>query len=743
MIRISIFQRWPHDSDTHDMKLHISSWLRITSLLLWSISSVCRTIAQGNSAEAATLAPSRVLYGVSYYPEYMPHDRLHQDVSLMQKAGINVVRMGESTWSLWEPEDGRYQFARMDRVIEAMHRAGISVILGTPTYSIPPWLYKEYPEILARPLGGGPVFYGGRQNIDFDNPVFRRYARRIITQIVRHYRDNPAVIGWQVDNETSSNGASNPDVFAGFRRHLEEKFVTPEGLNRAWLLAYWGQTISRWSDLPTRDSAQNTGYKLEWQRWQQERVTRYLAWQATLVRTLRAPNQFITQDFAGAMHRDVDEFAVAKTLDVSSTNPYFSAEQHMDGEPQALIGDYIRSTKGNNYFVTETNAQTMDWTSAWLSPPYDGQIRLNVYANLAEGADMVAFWHWHSIHANQETYWKGVLGHDLQPGRTYSEVARTGQELARVGADLLHLQVHNEVAILYSVDSANALDFMPFSHGGPQWSPSTPPADYGTLVAQLHRALSQLNVGVDFVVPQTSDLSRYRVLIVPALYVSDDKLLQRISGFVANGGHVLMTFKTGFCDTNSSVRPVVMPGLLHDAVGFTYTEFSNLEKPLTLAGDPFHVGSENRVSYWAEFLKLDHAQALGYYEDSFLGRWPAVTRNSFGHGTLTYEGTFLSDSLQLAVMRNTLEIAGISLQDAGLPSSIRVHHGVANGHALHYYLNFSDVPQEAPYKYAAGTELLHGTPISRDATLQIGPWDLAIVREDGPASVNGMVTAPR
>lgn len=682
---------------------------------------------------AATRIPGfpTILYGTSYYSEYMPHDRLDQDIALMKQAGINVVRMGESTWSLWEPQDGHFDYSWMDRVVKAMGKAHIKVILGTPTYSIPPWLYKEHPEILARPLGGAPVFYGMRQNIDTDNKVFRFYAQRIVTNLVTHYRDSPTVIGWQVDNETSSNAASNPDVFAGFRKHLEASFGTPEALNKAWYLQYWGQTIHSWDELPGRDSAQSTGYKLEWSRWQQIRVTDYLSWQAGLVRQFRRPDQFVTQDFAGAMHRDVNEVEVARSLDIASTNPYYSTETHMDGSSQALIDDYIRSLKQNNFLVTETNAESTDWTSAWQYPPFDGQLRLNVYTHIANGANMVAFWHWHSIHSGQETYWKGILGHDLEPGRTYAEVAKTGQELAYLGPKLVNLSIHNKVAILYSVDSANALDFMPFTHGaGPQWSASTPPADYGTLVSQLHHTLYDLDIGADFVFPEHLDLSQYSVLIVPALYISSDALLDKISTFVKSGGHVLMTFKSGFCDENSAVRSTRMPGPLRAAAGFSYQEFSNLEHPIRLKSDPFHVGTNNRVQYGAEFLKLEHAKSLASYEDAFLGSYPAITVNRFGAGTLTYEGTWLSSELQRAVMKQVLKSAKIPLPDIDLPATVRVRHVLeTSGQTIHFYFNYSNQAQRFRYKYPVGIDLLTSRSILSGRILALPPWGIAIIEQ--------------
>jgi len=214
----------------------------------------------------------------------MPYDRLDRDVAMMKAAGLNVVRLGESTWSLWEPEDGRFDYAWMDRVVDAMGKAGIKVIMGTPTYSIPAWMAHQHPEILARRLNEQANSYGMRQNMDTDSPAYRFYAERLIRHIVAHYKDNPNVIGWQVDNETSSYGAANDDVFIGFQHYLEKKFGTPENLSKAWFLNYWGQNIHSWEDLPTRDGAQSTGYKLEWSRWSQLRVTDFLHCQSDLVR---------------------------------------------------------------------------------------------------------------------------------------------------------------------------------------------------------------------------------------------------------------------------------------------------------------------------------------------------------------------------------------------------------------------------------------------------------------------------
>ncbi|MDC7683780.1 beta-galactosidase [Asticcacaulis sp. BYS171W] len=688
------------------------------------------------SAQPVPAAPKldTILYGASYYNEYVPapirSERLKKDVAMMKAAGFTVVRMGESSWGRWEPADGQFDYGWMDEVVAAFGKAGIKVIMGTPTYSIPVWMYARHPDMLARPLNGGDTGYGMRQNMNIDDANYRRYAERIIVNLATHYKNNPTVIGWQVDNETSAYGSSNASVHAEFVDWLRAKYKTTAALNEAWLLNYWGQQVDTWDNFPTRDFANSTSYKLEWQRFQQWRATRFVGWQADLVRRNARADQFIIQNNASFSRAEVNAYEMAKPLNVASNDIYFNWQDEYDGRHQTLQGNMARSAKQRNYFVAETTGQAQGWDATKQVPPYDGQMYQDVFANIGNGANAHLYWHWASLNAGQEIYWKGVLGHDFEPNRAYAEVSRVGNDLKRIGSKLVDLKKDNAVAVLYSTDSYNALTFMPID----KWSKPLPPSfhtdAYRRTFERVHAALYRAHVETDIVFADAPDFSKYKLLIVPALYVADDALLGKISDYVKGGGHVLMTFKSGEANENFVVRWQTAPGPLRAAAGFRYQETSTLLKPLKLKGDPFGVGDKNEVDTIAEFLHLETAEALAWYDHPFFGKYPAVTRNSYGKGTLLYQGTELTDDLQLAVVRAELKRIGLYGPDQDLPEKVQVKHATSKaGKKLHFYYNYSTAPVSVTYAYKPATELLGGAKVATGQAIELQPWGVAILEE--------------
>jgi len=220
------------------------------------------------------------------------------------------------------------------------------------------------------------------------------------------------------------------------------------------------------------------------------------------------------------------------------------------------------------------------------------------------------------------------------------------------------------------------------------------------------------------------------VIVVPPLYVASDALLERLDRFVQNGGHLVVAFKSGFTNEYSTVRWSRMPGPLRKAAGFSYQEFSTLRNPIPLKGDPFRVGENNRVSAWAELLIPETAQTLATYDHPFFGKYAAITRNSYGKGTLTYEGAALSDELQRKVILQTLELAKLAGPEQKLPDSVRVKRAFTKaGKPVHIFLNYSSKDQDFSYSYAAGSDMLAGKEIAPGAPIKLAPWDCAIIEE--------------
>jgi len=254
-------------------------------------------------------------------------------------------------------------------------------------------------------------------------------------------------------------------------------------------------------------------------------------------------------------------------------------------------------------------------------------------------------------------------------------------------------------------------------------------ANYASVEDQLHRALYDQNLGADFVFAEEPDFAGYDVLLVPPLYVASDALLGKIAEFAKAGGHVLLTLKSGFTNEWNTVRWTRAPGPLREAAGTSYQEFSSLKQPLPLKGDPFGVGAENRASVWADMLLPETARPVAFYDHPFFGRYPALTRNAFGKGTVTYQGTVLTDALQRKVVADVLKQAGI-VAEPGLPERVRLRQATGrDGKTLRFYLNFSGEPQSFAWARGAGTELLSQKPVAPGGRLVLGPWDLAVVRE--------------
>jgi beta-galactosidase len=666
---------------------------------------------------------SSLLFGVAYYDEYMPYERLQKDITLMKAAGINVVRIAESTWSTLEPQDNVFNYHHIDRVLDAMHEAGIKVIIGTPTYAVPAWLVKKYPAILAT-TARGQNQYGVRQNMDITNTDFLFHAERVIRKLISHVAKHPAVIGYQADNETKHYNTAGKNVQQLFVSYLKEKFKTTDALNKALGLDYWSNRVDNWNDFPSTIGSINASLNAEFSKFQRKLVTNYLAWQIKIIKEYSLPQQFVTQNFdlewrgySYGIQPDVDHFAAAKALDVAGIDIYHPSQDQLTGVEISLGGDISRSMKnGKNYFVIETQAQGFpQWT------PYPGQLRLQAFSHIASGANMLEYWHWHSIHNAAETYWKGLLSHDFEPNPTYEEAKTIGADFTRLSNQLTNLQQQNKVAIFFSNEALTAFNAFSFGWGARE--------NYNDILRPYYDALYKQNVGVDFIDPSSKNLNQYQLIIVPALYAAPDSLLQQLNAYVKNGGHILYTFKSGFSDEQVKVRSTVQPGIINEACGIRYSQFV-IPNNVSLKNDPFKVGPDNTVTTWMELITPTTAKVLAWYNHPVWGNYAAVTQNNFGKGVATYVGCFASKALTEKIVEQVVTKAGLwsNQQTVSFPVIIK-NSTSQQGKSIHFIFNYSANTVTQKNIFKPGTELLSNTPVDANAMLTLAPWDVKIIEE--------------
>jgi beta-galactosidase len=605
-----------------------------------------------------------------------------------------------------------------------MDKAGIEVIVGTPTYAIPTWLAREHPDVLVV-TPRGPAEYGRRQNMDITNPNFRAAAQRVIVALIDHVKDHPCVIGYQLDNETKPYDNSGPNVQTAFVQWMRARYPDLTALNKEFGLDYWSNRINRWEDFPSVNGSINASLSSAFAEFQRALVTDYLAWQAALVRQHARPDQFLTHNFdldwrgySYGIQPEVNHFAAARALDIAGIDIYHPTQDHLTGTEIALGGDLARSMRGGqNYLVLETEAQGFpDWT------PYPGQLRLQAFSHLASGANMVEYWHWGSTNNAFETYWRGLLSQDNKPNPTYDEAGTIGRDLARLGPELVNMRKQNRIAIYVSNQALTAFNAFRFG-----WTSRT---TYNDVLRPFYDALYRMNAEVDFVDPSCTDLSRYNLIIVPTLYAASDAEIERLNAFAKAGGHLIYTFKSGFSDENVKVRSTTQPGLITEAAGVSYNQFA-IPEGVSLEGDPYHVGTADNVArWWMELLTPTTATTLAQYQHPVWGKYAAITRNTYGKGEVEYIGFMPSDALAEKILEEAVKRANLWGPQQTLHFPISMRSGIlANGHAVHYLLNYSAASTRANYGFPTGKDLLSGETVQRDGTIALQPWGVAVIEE--------------
>ena len=649
--------------------------------------------------------------GTAWYPEQWPQARWEQDLSLMEAAHINVVRVAEFAWSTLEPRDGQFEFDWLDRAIAAAARHHIRVVLGTPTAAPPAWLTTKYPDVLRVGEDGRPDEHGERQQFSFSSPRYRQLARRIAEKMAIHYGHDPNVIGFQIDNEIGPP-SFDEETRKQFHHWLQMKYGDVATLNKRWTTAYWSQTYDDFAEVPMHSKSENPGLLLDWKRFVTDTWADYVNNQVEVIRQHAQPRQFITTN---TMHwnRGFDHYIVHRSLDMAAWDEYIPDGRY-EWLDYAVQHDLVRGYKQANFWVMETQPGFVNWwpVNRSLDP---GQVREVAWQAVGHGADAVLYWQWRSALNGQEQYHGTLLGADGTPVPVYSEVQKIGSEFARAGAALSGTTPHSRIALLQSYDSRWAIDFQRHHKD------FDPVEEFDAFYRPLELAAQSVDV-----ISTDAALQGYALVVAPALNVISEEQARHLADYVRQGGHLVLGPRSGMKDPYNALWTQRQPGPLADLLGGRVEQFYALDQPVTLSGE---VGA-GKASIWAETLEAlspeTHVWMTYGADQSWLGGKPAALTRKVGKGSITYLGAWLDPELMQKVAARFLKNAGIEPIVPGLDTntSVEVCERSGDGKRIWIVINHGGTSQTVRLPAQIKTVIIGaGTGNS----VQLAPHDVAVV----------------
>jgi len=658
-----------------------------------------------------------IAFGGDYNPEQWPRETWEQDARLMAEAGVTVVSVGIFSWALLEPEQDRFDLDWLGEVMDLLHRSGISVDLATATASPPPWLSHQHPEILPQNADGTRLWPGGRQAWCPSSPVFRERALSLVTALAQRFAGHPALVMWHVSNELGGHNARCfCDVSAAdFRRWLERRYGDLEHLNDAWGTTFWSQRYTDWEQiLPPRTAPTfpNPTQQLDFSRFSSDALLDHYRAERDLLHRL-SPGVPVTTNFMVMSHvRDMDYFAWGPEMDVVSQDHYLEAHRDDAHVELAFSADLTRGVaNGRPWFLMEHSPSAVNWQERNIAKQ-PGQLRRNSLAHVARGADAVCFFQWRASRAGAEKYHSALVPHAGTDTRLWREVVELGRTLEAIG-EVAGSRVRADVAILFDWEARWAAEL-----------DSHPSRDvtYLDLMQRIYRALWDLGVTVDLVHPG-SDLSSYRMVVAPTLYLTTDSTAAELRSYVEQGGLLLVSYWSGIVDEHDHVRLGGYPGAFRDLLGISTEEFFPLRagEQVRLGGDLL-AGAAAQV--WTELLSLRGADEVAGYVDGPLPGIPALTRNEVGSGAAWYLATRPDEMGTAALVRELCAASGVDVHQHGGVEVVRRHGPEAS------YLFVLNHTAEEVEVAATGTDLVSGGVCAGDVRVPAG--SVAVVREEVP-----------
>ncbi|MCW8102597.1 beta-galactosidase [Streptomyces tauricus] len=663
-----------------------------------------RATSQGRRPALADAARGRVLFGGDYNPEQWPEKTWHEDVRLMREAGVNSVTLGVFSWARIEPRPGVREFGWLDRIMDLLHENGIGVVLATPTSSPPPWLGRLHPDTLPRDADGRTEWWGGRQHFSHSSATYRRCAAAITEDLAARYGSHPALTMWHINNEYCTYDWGD-EAAVTFRRWLRDRYGTLDALNTAWGTAFWSQGYGDWEEiLPPRHAhyLNNPTQVLDFKRYTSDMLLECYVAERDIVRRY-SPDLPVTTNFM-PMWAGQDAWRWAEEEDVVSVDLYPDPRDPFGAQEGALVQDMTRSQARGPWMLMEQAAGPVNWRGV-NHPKPRGLNRLWSLQAVARGADAVCYFQWRQSRQGAEKFHSGMVGHAGERGRTHQEVKQLGAELARIGAEVTGRHSTSQVAILHEWNAwwAGAQDGRPSRE-----------VDHAQVVRAWHGALWEAHITTDFAHPE-HDLSAYRLVVVPQLYLLTDTAIDNLVAYVRGGGTLVCGFLTGIADEDDRVRIGGMDERLRELFGIrTLHEWWPLDPGEHAECDGF------RGTLWSEEIEpeteAEDVVTHSLYKGGELDGLPAVLRR----GRAWYVSTLPGPDALRTLLEGVAAGAGVRPVLEGLPAQVEA---VRRGDLLFVLNHGSDpVTVEVPGEYR---DLLGERQVT--GSLELGRYGVAVL----------------
>lgn len=619
-----------------------------------------------------------MIIGVDYYPEHWDKSLWKADADLMRESGVKIVRLAEFAWCRLEPQEGNFDFGWLDEIIGILSERDIKIVLCTPTNCPPMWFYEKYPDAVQTEKDGRKTNTGIRGHRCINNADFLRYAERIIDTMTKRYADNKAIIAWQIDNELEANFCFCETCIGKYRSWLKARYTTVDAVNKAYGNNMWSGEYSSWEQIKPPfgsypDAWLNPSYMLDYNRYASDSVVEHINWQQELIRK-NCPDTAITTNvwFCRNMPNFYDEF---KELDFISYDNYPTTRLPDNSEEcysHAFHLDLMRGVKRKGFWVMEQLSGGLGCWAPMGRTPSPGMIKGYSLQAFAHGADTVVHFRWRTAVSGAEMHWHGLIDHSNVPGRRFKEFSELCKEAVALEA-VRNTEIQSDIAILYSPEDEYAFKIQPQTNG----------MYYMEQHFLLHSAFAKYGLNID-VISRLEDISRYKIVIAPQMYLTDEAVTKRLYEFTENGGTVVLTNRSGVKDEHNKCIMEQLPTVYRKLVGAYVEEYD----PIGYDTSSIRLtdGSIYKCRQWCDILCPEAAETIAVYDEEFYKGKAAITRNSCGRGTAYYIGTVCEKKLYCKLAKDILLESGMPFVE-GLPDNVELTTRTGDGIIARFIFN--------------------------------------------------------